>query len=405
MQPGQPPLQPAPQPVLQPAPQPMAVPAQARPGPVPMNMAALKDFEKVLALMAQYKASDLHLKAGCPVIMRISGVMRPLAGAPLGTDDIKRLLSEVATPEQMKLFDESGDIDFAHQLPDRSRFRLNAFKDKRANAVVVRRISTNIPKFRDLNLPQETFERISSFDDGMVILAGVTGSGKSTTIAAMIDHLNETDARHIITIEDPIEYEFQNKKSFISQREIGVDCVNFKAAIRTLVRQDPDVVLIGEMRDQETFEFGLTAAETGHLVFGTLHAGTVAQSIGRILGLFPTEKHGILRQGLEFNLRSIICQKLLPSINPGFARVPVLEIMITNPIIKKLIKEGEDVKVSQVMSGAKAEGMQIFNQSLTERVKSGLISEQVALEVSANPEQLKMMIQGIELGSAKGLQM
>src|SRR5262245_57056167 len=181
--------------------------------------------------------------------------------------------------------------------------------------------------------------------------------------------------------------------------------MNVKAAIRTLVRQDPDIVLIGEMRDHETFEFGLTAAETGHLVFGTLHAGTVAQSIGRILGLFPTEKHGILRQGLEFNLRSIICQKLLPSINPNFSRVPVLEIMITNPIIKKLIKEGEDMKVSQVMSGAKSEGMQIFNQSLTERVKSGLISEQVALEVSANPEQLKMMIQGIELGSAKGLQM
>ncbi|MEZ0229201.1 MAG: type IV pilus twitching motility protein PilT, partial [Planctomycetota bacterium] len=362
-------------------------------------------FEQVLALMGQYKASDLHLKAGCPVIMRISGLMRPLAGQPLTSDDIRRLLGDVASPEQLKIFDETGDIDFAHQLPDRSRFRLNAFHDKRANAVVVRRISTNIPKFRDLNLPQDTMEKLSSYDDGMVILAGVTGSGKSTTIAAMIDHLNETDARHIITIEDPIEYEFQNKRSFISQREIGVDCLNFKAAIRTLVRQDPDVVLIGEMRDHETFEFGLTAAETGHLVFGTLHAGTVPQSIGRILGLFPTDKHTILRQGLEFNLRSIICQKLLPSINPQFSRVPVLEIMVVNPIIKKLIREGEDVKISQVMSGARSEGMMTFNQCLNERVKQNLISEQVALEVSANPEQLKMMIQGIELGSAKGLSM
>jgi twitching motility protein PilT len=401
MQPMQPAMQPM-QPAMQPAPQPAAVPAQPRPA---LNMAALKPFEQVLALMAQYKASDLHLKAGCPVIMRISGLMRPLAGQPLSSDDIRRLLGDVASPEHLKQFDETGDVDFAHQLPDRSRYRLNAFHDKRANAVVVRRINTSIPKFRDLNLPEQTFEKISNFDDGMVILAGVTGSGKSTTIAAILDHINETDARHIITIEDPIEYEFLNKKSFISQREIGVDCVNFKAAIRTLVRQDPDVVLIGEMRDHETFEFGLTAAETGHLVFGTLHAGTVPQSIGRILGLFPTDKHSILRQGLEFNLRSIICQKLLPSINPNFSRIPILEVMIVNPIIKKLIKEGEDVKISQVMSGAKAEGMMTFNQSLCERVKQGLVAEQVAIEVSSNPEQLKMMIQGIELGSAKGLAM
>src|SRR5579883_890740 len=216
------------QPVMQPAPQPAAVPAQPRPA---LNMAALKPFEQVLALMAQYKASDLHLKAGCPVIMRISGLMRPLAGQPLSSDDIRRLLGDVASPEHLKQFDETGDVDFAHQLPDRSRYRLNAFHDKRANAVVVRRINTSIPKFRDLNLPEQTFEKISNFDDGMVILAGVTGSGKSTTIAAILDHINETDARHIITIEDPIEYEFLNKKSFISQREIGVDCVNFKAAI------------------------------------------------------------------------------------------------------------------------------------------------------------------------------
>jgi twitching motility protein PilT len=372
-----------------------------RPPPAAPGM-TLKPFEQVLALMAQYKASDLHLKAGCPVIMRISGIMRPLAGAPLTSEDIRRLLNDVASPEQLKAFDETGDIDWAHQLPDRSRYRMNAFHDKRQNAVVVRRISTSIPKFRDLNLPEATFERISSFDDGLVILAGVTGSGKSTTIAAMIDHLNETDARHIITIEDPIEYEFTNKKSFISQREIGVDCVNLKAAIRTLVRQDPDAVLIGEMRDAETVEFGLTAAETGHLVFGTLHAGTVAQSVGRILGLFPTDKHHILRQGLEFNLRSIICQKLLPSLNPQFSRVPALEIMIVNPIIRKLLKEGEDTKITQVMGGSRSEGMMTFNQCLCDRVKTGLISEQVALEVSSNPDQLKMAIQGIELGSAKG---
>jgi twitching motility protein PilT len=383
-----------------PAPPPPPAPVAATPA---LNPATLKPFERILAAMSGYNASDLHLKAHSPVILRISGTMRPLGGNPLSNEDIHRLLGDVCTPEQLKKFDDLGDLDFAFMLPDKQRFRFNVFKDKRNNAVVVRRVSQKIPKFKDLNLPPDVFEKISNFDDGLVLLAGVTGSGKSTTIASILDHINETQAQHIITIEDPIEYEFVNKKSFISQREIGTDTKDFKAAIRTLVRQDPDTVLVGELRDHETFEFALTAAETGHLVFGTLHAGTVAQSIGRILGLFPPEKHPPLRQGLEFNLRAIVCQKLLQSAVAGFSRIPILEIMIANPIIRKLVKEGEDAKITQVMSGARIEGMCTFNQNLCERVKAGLITEQLALEVSSNPDQLKMAIQGIELGSAKGM--
>ncbi len=399
-----------PQPVaVQPvAVQPQAAPAQAkslggiRPGMANPNDPNLKPIERLFALMAQYDSSDLHLKAGSPIIMRVKGEMRPLQGAPLTSEQIYDWLKDIASPEQMQLYDECGDLDFAHMLPDqaRSRFRLNVFRDKRTNALVARRINTQIPTFEELNLPAGSLTRILDADDGLIVLAGVTGSGKSTTIAGMLDYINSTQAAHIITIEDPIEYEFRNKKSFISQREIGVDCKDFKAAIRTIVRQDPDIVLIGEMRDPETFEFGLTAAETGHLVFGTLHAGTVAQSIGRILGLFPPEKHPMLRQGLQFNLRAIVCQKLAPS--PKFGRVPLNEILLCTPIVKKILAEGEDKKLNGIMQGGREDGMMTFDQCIVERCKAGDITEEVALDYATNPEQLRLALQGIVLGSAKG---
>ena len=362
----------------------------------------LKKLERLLSSMEGYGASDLHLKTGSPVIMRISGKMTAVSQKPLGSDEIKELLFEICNEEQQKTYDETGDLDFSHMLPNRARFRFNAFRERRQNAIVVRRISTSIPSFQDLNLPGDTFRNVASFEDGLVVLAGVTGSGKSTTIAGMLDYINANFPKHIITIEDPIEYEFISKQSYVSQREIGVDCVDFKAAIRTLVRQDPDVVLIGEMRDQETFDFGLTAAETGHLVFGTLHAGTVAQSIGRILGLFPPERHPSLRQGLEFNLRSIICQKLLKSNDPRFGRIPINEIMISNPAIRKQIKAGEDKKINDVIR-LREDGMMLFDQCICDRYNEGLITKEVALEAATNAEQLKMMMKGVSVGGKGGL--
>lgn len=372
-----------------------AVPAQAKAAPA-IDPNALGRFERLLFSMERYGASDLHLKSGSPIIMRISGKMTPISNQPLKTEEIYELLKEVTNDEQLKLYDDTGDLDFSYMLPNRARFRFNVFREKRTNALVVRRISTSIPSFEQLNLPSDTFRKITAYEDGMIILAGVTGSGKSTTIAGMLDYINTHYAKHIITIEDPIEYEFQNKKSYISQREIGVDCVDFQAAIRTLVRQDPDVVLIGEMRDHETFDFGLTAAETGHLVFGTLHAGTVAQSIGRILGLFPPAKHTALRQALEFNLRAVICQKLLKSVNPNFSRIPILEIMVVNPPIRKKIREGKDKEINDILK-LKEDGNQLFDQCLCDRVNAGLVSREDALEVASNAEQLKMALQGINL--------
>ncbi len=389
----------APAPQQQPG---VSVTGGLKPGMANPNDPSLKPLERLFALMAQYDSSDLHLKSGCPIIMRVKGEMRPLQGAPITSEQIYEWLKDITTPEQLAQYDASGDLDFSHMLPDqaRSRFRLNVFRDKKSNALVARRISTSIPTFEQLNLPAGSLTKILDTQDGLVVLAGVTGSGKSTTIAGMIDYLNATQSLHIITVEDPIEYEFKNKRSFVSQREIGVDCENFKAAIRTIVRQDPDVILIGEMRDPETFEFGLTAAETGHLVFGTLHAGTVAQSIGRILGLFPTDKHPMLRQGLQFNLRSIICQKLLPS--PRFGRVPINEILIATPIVKKVLADGEDKKLTGIMAGSRDDGMMTFDQCLVERCKAGEIAEDVAMEFATNPEQLRLALQGVVIGGSKG---
>jgi twitching motility protein PilT len=386
----------------QPGPSAQTVTGGLKPGMATANDPNLKPLERLFALMAQYDASDLHLKSNCAPIMRVKGEMKPMQYKALSSDEIYDLLRAITSPEDLKLYDETGDLDFAHRLPDAvgQRFRLNVFRDKRQNALVARRISAEIPTFEQLNLPVAPMRKIIEAEDGLIILAGVTGSGKSTTIAGMIDYLNVHHPLHIITVEDPIEYEFVNKRSFISQREIGSDCVDFKAAIRTLVRQDPDVILIGEMRDQETFDFGLTAAETGHLVFGTLHAGTVAQSIGRILGLFPPERHPQLRQGLQFNLRAIVCQKLLPS--PKFGRVPINEILIATPIVKKILGEGEDKKLQGVVQGGGTDGMMTFDQNILTRYNAGEIAEEVALEYATNAEQLKLAMQGIVLGGAKG---
>jgi twitching motility protein PilT len=232
----------------------------------------------------------------------------------------------------------------------------------------------------------------------LILVCGVTGSGKSTTLAAMLEHINDSRRCHIVTIEDPIEYLYRDKKAFVNQREVGIDVEDFKTALKYVVRQDPDVILIGEMRDRETFEAGLAAAETGHLVFGTLHSSTVAATIGRILDLFPAEREKQVRAALRFNLRGVICQKILPSTRKGVSVVPALEIMIATPTVAKLIAEGEDHKLDTVIRGGAEEGMVDFNSSLVRLVKEGLIAEKTALEASGNPEQLKMNLKGIFLG-------
>ena len=262
--------------------------------------------------------------------------------------------------------------------------------------MVARRVSRFIPDFAKLNLPP-VMEKLCKYDQGMVLLAGVTGSGKSTTIASMLNYINRNYRKHILTLEDPIEFTFTEDKCLINQREIGIDVVNFELGMKHAVREDPDVMLVGEMRDRETFHTAIQAAETGHLVFGTIHASTAPSTIGRILNLFPQEMHAELRSAIAQNMKAIIAQKLLPSIKPGVGRVPTCEIMVFTPTVRKLILEGRDERLGDLIRMSAKEDMQDFTASLKDLVDRELIDRAVALEVAPNVEALKMALKGIDV--------
>ncbi len=355
------------------------------------------EIERLLEAAHKHQASDLHLKAGSPPILRVAGVPTSLKAPPLAAEQVRALIFGMLTPAQVRILEETGDLDFAYVLPDGRRFRANAFRERGAYALAARRINMTVPTFQDLHLPEKAMTRIAQLDEGLVLLAGATGSGKSTTIASLLDYINERGRYHVVTVEDPIEYVFTDKKSFFNQREIGIDTTDFKSAIRALMRQDPDIIVAGEMRDAETFEFGLSAAETGHLVFGTMHAANVTQCFGRIFDLFPPDRHSQIRTGLQLNLRAIICQKLLPSAKPGIPRLPVVEVMIANPIIRELIAGNDMGRVAEVVSTAESEGMQDFTMALCHLIKAGDIEERVGLDVAPNPEALRMALQGFRV--------
>jgi twitching motility protein PilT len=319
---------------------------------------------------------------------------------PLTQEDMERLLYPILSPSHRKILDETGGVDFAHVIgQDECRFRVNLFKQRGRLSLVARRVSTKIPTFEKLNLPA-SIEKLCHWDQGLIILAGVTGSGKSTTIASMLDYINENEYLHILTIADPIEFMFTDKKSVINQREVGLDVCDWGTALKHAVRQDPDNSLVGEMRDRDTFEAAVHAAETGHLVFGTIHASSAASTVSRILDLFPAEMHHAVRQALAFNLKAVVAQKLLPSIKPGVQRVPTNEIMIINPTVRELITKSEDKKLGDAIRIGELEGMQDFNKSLKDLVDRGDITKETALEVAPNPEALRMAFKGIKVAAA-----
>ena len=355
------------------------------------------DVNKLFRMVMKHEGSDLHLKVGLAPMMRLRNAIRPMQMRPLTQEDMERLLYPILSERSRHILDETGGADFAYIIgDDECRFRVNLFKQRGRLSLVARRVSSSIPTFAKLGLP-ESIEKLCHYDQGMVILAGVTGSGKSTTIASMLDYINERERVHILTIEDPIEYLFVDKKAVINQREVGIDVVDWDTALKHAVRQDPDVILVGEMRDRDTFEAGMHAAETGHLVFGTIHASTAPSTIGRILDLFPADMHSALRQSLAFNLKAIVCQKLLPSIKPGVQRVPTNEIMIINPTIRDLIIKAEDKKLSDAIRIGFLEGMLDFNESLRQLVERNDVDRATALEVAPNPEALKMAFKGIKI--------
>ncbi len=365
---------------------------------VPGEPAANQLFRTVM----MHEGSDLHLKAGMPGMMRLRGAIQHMATKPLSQEDLEKLLYPILSEKQRSVLDDKGGADFAHVVGnDECRFRVNIFRQRGKLALVSRRVSTSIPSFEKLGLPP-SIEQLCHYDQGMVILAGVTGSGKSTTIASMLDYMNAREALHILTIEDPIEFVFTDKMSIVNQREVYLDVSDWHMALKHAVRQDPDVILVGEMRDQDTFEAGIHAAETGHVVFGTIHASTAASTVSRILDLFPPTMHHAVRQSLGFNLKAIVAQKLLPSIKPGVQRVPTNEIMIVNPTIRDLILKSRDEALIDAIRIGFLEGMVDFNENLRQLVERGDVDKATALEFAPNPEQLKMALKGIKI-SGTGL--
>jgi len=347
-----------------------------------------------LRAVIKHSGSDIHFKAGAKPRVRVAGQIRSLSGEPLSNEEIEDLVFAIMPDEAKERYAEKGAVDFAFEIKNEDRFRINVYRQRGQTSIAARRVTRTIPTFEELHLPP-SLQKLAEFYQGLILLSGVTGSGKSTTIAAMLEHINRTRAEHIITIEDPIEYLFEDKKSFINQREVGIDVQDFHDALKYLMREDPDVVLIGEIRDGETVSAGLQAAETGHLVFGTIHSSTTAQTITRILDLFPEEERGLVRQSLVFNLRAIVSLKLLPSIKPDCPRVPVAEVLIVNAVIRKLIEEGRDSDITDVIKNSYHEGMQDFNESLRRLVEEEWIDIKLAYEVSPNPDELKMRLKGI----------
>ncbi|HUR54082.1 MAG TPA: PilT/PilU family type 4a pilus ATPase [Gemmataceae bacterium] len=366
--------------------------------PIPGEPAINQLFRTVML----HKGSDLHLKAGLPGMMRLRGVIQKMNTPVLTQETLEKLIMPILRDKEKKLLEDTGGADFAHVIgTDEARYRVNLLKQRGKFALVARLVNQTIPTFEKLGLPA-SIESLCHFEQGMVLLAGVTGSGKSTTIASMLDYMNATEPLHILTLEDPIEFVFTDKMSIVNQREIYLDVSDWHIGLKHAVREDPDVILVGEMRDADTFEAAVHAAETGHVVFGTIHASHAYTTIDRILGLFPPTQHGAVRQSLVFNLKAVVAQKLVPSIKPGVHRVPTNEIMIVNPTIRELILKSQDHKLLDAMRAFYNEGMMDFNKNLEDLVNRGDIDRQTALEFSPNPEQLRMALKGIKV-AASGL--
>ncbi|MCC6417785.1 MAG: PilT/PilU family type 4a pilus ATPase [Gemmataceae bacterium] len=355
------------------------------------------EVNKLFRMTMKLEGSDLHLKVGQPPMMRLKGDIRRMEMPPLTQEQMERLLLPLLDVKKRKILDEEGGVDYSYVIgQDECRFRVSLFRQRNRLSLIARRVNASIPKFADLGLPA-SIESLCTFPEGLVILAGVTGSGKSTTIASMLDYIAEREPLHILTVEDPIEFTFTDKKAYFNQREIGLDVIGWHKALKDAVRQDPDVILVGELRDIETFEAAIHAAETGHLVFGTIHASSAGTTINRILDLFPPDKHNAIRQALANNLRAVVAQKLIKGIKKG--RVPTNEIMIVNPIIRKLILEERDSNIIDAIRMGFQEGMIDFTENLRQLVDRGDITKEIALEVAPNPEQFKMALKGIKMST------
>lgn len=360
------------------------------------------ELDKLFRLAIKHDASDIHLQVNRPPIFRVKGTLRELEMPPITESGMIELTFPMMDQRNLDIFHHDGGADFSKTLiheEDPWRFRVNLMTQIGLIGMVARKIERFIPPFEKLCLPP-IMKELCQYDQGMVLLAGVTGSGKSTTIASMLDWINHNYRKHILTIEDPIEFVYTSDKCLINQREIGQDVVDFEIAMKHAVREDPDIMLVGEMRDQETFETAIHAAETGHLVFGTIHASSAPGTISRVLDLFPASMHAAIRASMAMNMRAIVGQKLLKTIVDDPGRVPIVEIMKFNPTVQKLVREKMDEKLAAAIRIGKEEGMQVFNDSLKSFIDQEIVSRAAAFEISPNVEELKMRLKGIDVKAA-----
>ncbi|WP_115710236.1 type IV pilus twitching motility protein PilT [Legionella sainthelensi] len=337
------------------------------------------DIAELLAFSVKNKSSDLHLSAGLPPMIRVDGDLRKINLPPLEHKEVIKIIYDVMNDRQRKEFEEFLETDFSFEIANLSRFRVNVFNQSRGAAAVFRTIPSLILGMKDLGLPS-IFEEMASYPKGLVLVTGPTGSGKSTTLAAMIDYINSTRYDHILTVEDPIEFLHQSKKCLLNQREVHRDTLSFNAALRSALREDPDVILVGELRDLETIRLAMTAAETGHLVFGTLHTNSATKTINRIIDVFPAEEKAMVRSMLSESLQAVIAQTLLKK--NGGGRVAALEIMICTGAIRNLIREDKVAQMYSSIQTGQAKGMQTLDQHLKELVNKNIISRNTAYAVA-----------------------
>ncbi len=355
-----------------------------------------KEILNLLQFVRENEASDLHLKVGYPPCVRIGGHLHKIDSPPLpSTEFVESMLLPFVPENRCEDYHKTGGVDFAIKTEHGDRFRVNLYRSGGEMHAALRRIAGVIPNFENLNLPPVYEKTLSRTYVGLILVTGVTGSGKSSTMAAMLNYINEHRDMHIITIEDPIEFNFHGDKSIISQREIGIDVPTYPEALRYVVRQDPDCIMIGELRDKETMLAALQAAETGHLVLASIHSADTQLTFSRVLEFFPHDEHKFIRSSMAASLVAIMSQRLLPGVESG-SRYPATEVLLGNSLVRKKIVDEEDEDFPAILNACHSEGMRTFNHSLCEMVKANLVAQDVAEEISPNREALHSMFKGID---------